>query len=1193
MGNTNMLGTAVSPPDEGPLPPDEQDRSRLREELDQTIFVDAGAGSGKTTELIRRVVNLVGAGIPLGEIAAITFTEAAASELRHRLRLGLEQALESQRVEHDRPEATTPDDSSTSERVGPPENDRIELIGRYEAGIEALEHAAIQTLHSFAQRILTSHSLEAGLPPGFEIADEVASTVDFQHRWAQHLTSMYDDRELWPTLRRALAMGITNGHLSDLARVLDDHYDRLPALPIVDGPLSSLSVERIVSALTAAMALADDCANTSDKLVVHLSGRIASLVNSLGAAVSDEALLGILVEPRKWTAGNWGSGLVWGETKAQVQALLNEAQDARTDLVAAARNDVILRLGVKIEAFVLESARRRQHVGKLSFHDLLTLCRNLLRSSPSARRSVGRQYRRLLLDEFQDTDPLQIEIATLIAGSITNEVAHGDGQRGDDLSGMEWFDIDVEPGRLFFVGDPKQSIYRFRRADIALFDRASQRHGSGRCELTSNFRTVPQILEWVNALFASLMPDGAPGQARFLPLAPQRAPLVDGPAVELLGGPMPKVKAQEIYRAAADDLADHILAIVDDGRLVGDASSGGTRPATFGDIVILVPSRVSVPTVTAALSERGVPYRLASASLVWNSEEISAVLAILRCVDDPGHEVAVVGALRSLLLGVSDAELLVWRKGGGEWTLTAPFPPGLADHAVGRAMDRLRTLHHERFWMTPDELMDTVVRRFGVMEFALLHGGEEAFDRVRFAVDQARGFVASQRADVRAMLEWIEFQSSETIRVSTPSVDDESADVVRIMTIHASKGLEFPVTVLAGLSTQRRGRSGVQVLWDDHGQAEVALRSADSTLGFDALVPAEEMMSDAERVRLLYVATTRAKDWLVVCAHHLERPPSSTAAMTAAEQIWTVSMEHPELWTLVDRQSRPMRECVEISLPAVSTDAEIASERESLDAASRSLAALVANSPPRIWSATGIAARGMQHAARIGAEISGAGSEGTGTSHTGSVDVSPVIAGADVIVEIDGLDTPADPVARRRGRAGTAIGRAVHATLQVVDLVDPQNVDAVAQVQASAEGVDGAAATVERLANVALTSDTLRRAAARPHWPEMYVAAPVPGLGTSPVTIEGYIDLLVDDGAGGYEIIDYKTDAVRDEAAAIERSSSYRLQAAAYAWLVETVTSKPVSRATLLFVGAHHTIPIEITDLRSAIDEVLNVVSTA
>jgi len=1160
------MGSESSPIQMRSLPPDEGDRARLRSELDTTLFVDAGAGSGKTTELIQRVVNLVGAGVPLGEIAAITFTEAAASELRHRLRVGLEEAL-----------------AELSSQLVPP----IELLARYQAGVAELEHAAIQTLHSFAQRILTSHALEAGLPPGFEIADEVSSTVDFQHRWGQHLTAMYNDRDLWPTIRRALALGITNRHLSDLARVLDDHYDRLPALPVFDGSLAPLPIDHLIATLTSAIDLAESCPDESDTLVAHLRERTAAVVAALSASSTEEMALSVLADQRKWTAGRLGTLSSWGPTKADVHELLNVAQDARVEALAHARNEVILRLGARIESFVLDSARRRQLTGKLSFHDLLTLCRDVLRSSPSVRRSVGRQYRRLLLDEFQDTDPLQIEIATLIAGSITGASIDPDGNRVDDLGDLTWSDIDIEPGRLFFVGDPKQSIYRFRRADVALFERASQRHGAGRCELIANFRTVPQILEWVNALFGSLMADGSPGQPQFIALAPQRPPLSDGPAVELLGGPMPKAKAQEIYSAAAEDLADHILKIVGEGRPINDPDSGSTRPSTFGDIVILVPSRVSVPTITAALGTRAVPYRLASASLVWTSEEISAVLAILRCVDDPGHQIAVVGALRSLLFGVSDAELLSWRQGGGEWTLTAPVPAELAEHSVAVALDRLRELQRERFWMTPDELMDTVVRRFGVLEFALLQGGQEAFERVRFAVDQARAFVSSQRADVRAMLEWIEFQSSETIRVSTPTVDEETADVVRIMTIHASKGLEFPITVLAGLSTQRRAQGGVQVLWDDDGTAAVSLRSADTTLGFDALVPAEEMMSDAERVRLLYVATTRAKDWLVVCAHHLERPSGSRKAPTAAEQIWDVSSRHPELWTRAGGAASSTPQLVPIVLPRLPTEEEIAAERRSLADASEARAALTADSAPRIWSATAIA----KHARLAG-------------SHDSTPDAQPQVierTNSDgPAAELDGSDSRGveaehdEPATRRRGRAGTAIGRAVHATLQVVDLKDPRDIEAIAQARASEEGVDSSAATVVQLVRTALASETISRAASRQHWTEMYVAAPMPtshaGIDET-VTIEGYIDLLVDDEDGGYEVIDYKTDAVQDEAAADERAASYRLQAATYAWLVEAVTAKPVSKATLLFLGAHGAIPIEITDLRGAIDEAIDIVA--
>ncbi|HKY16607.1 MAG TPA: UvrD-helicase domain-containing protein [Microthrixaceae bacterium] len=1103
--------------------PDETIRVRISTHLEETLFVDAGAGSGKTTQLVNRVVQHVSHGTPMAAIAAITFTEAAAAELREKIRHRLEDVA-----------ASTTDDATRA------------LL---RTALDEVDQAALQTLHAFAQSILRRFPIEAGLPPSLEISDEISSALAFDERFDAFQRELFDDLAWQPLLRRFLLLGLREEHLRDLARYFDDHYDRLTpgAGAGQPPPIGELDAAPLIEMLEEALALRDRCAEEADHLARHLDDRIAPVSEWLRHATADQVVVELSTGD-KW-ASTRGKAPSWNGAKPDVVDALARAQELRELMVAADKQRVVEALSRQVQAFVLGAAADRRRQGTLEFHDLLVLVRELLREHPDIRAQLADTHRFLLVDEFQDTDPLQIELVSLIAGG--HEPA------------TSWEEVVIEAGRLFFVGDPKQSIYRFRRADVELYGRAREHYRAGVCELSANFRTVPGVIDWVNTAFARLMPPDDGHQPAYASLTAVREPLNDDRApVTVIGGPR-QMAAEALRQEAGRELAGLLNTMVAEKWPVADGD--GERHVGFGDIVVLVPSRLSVPALSDAFDEAGVPFRLETASLIWSSQEIRDVLSVLSCVEDPGDQVSLVAALRSPMFGCGDDDLARWALAKGRWSYLFPGTPDLpADHPVAVALGELRDLYERKWFLGPDGLVEELASRFATFQLALLAGSRrDRWRRLRFLADQAQAYAETQRGGLDGFLKWAAMQMSDTVRVSSPILPEADLESVRVMTIHASKGLEFPVVALFGLGATARRRGGVAVLWGDEGP-QVRLNASTAMVGYDSLVPADEQMERNERIRLLYVASTRARDRLIVCAHHKVTAKGLPSGDPLAHLLTDGLEDAPGVWERWEPSAASVggdvRHAPAVTVAAPDSPEAVAAAIER-DAFLAARAALLA--PERsVWSATAVA-----------------------SAHA-SADASDQPPELDPGALEPAVDAPDDQRAWRRGRAGTAIGRAVHGTLQLCDLDTLADLDAIARTQAEVEGVAGAIDTVAGLARSGATAAVVRDLVSRTHWREMYVAAPV-----GDTVVEGYVDLVADDRSGGLVVLDYKTDAVRTGDDVAARTERYRLQAATYALALESITGRPVTDALFLFLTARGAVESHVADLEAAKTDVRKVLA--
>lgn len=1104
------------------MTPDAEARRSISEDTDRNLFVVAGAGSGKTTALVNRIRTLVlRDGVSLGNVAAVTFTEKAGAELRDRLRAEFER--EARKQEH---------------------------AERAEAALAELDTAAIGTLHSFAARILMLHPIEAGIPPKLTPADEIGSGLAAEEEWGRVLTRLLEDEEIHPTLQRVLLSTKIN-RLEELFTAISADWDMIESHVLV-GPAPELRVPDLkplrdaVARLTAVVR-----ANTgSDRLLdgyclpalawaapFDEDDDLAHYAALADLKPLDDIYNNSGVLKRVGAAGNWNA----------LPGGIDEAKGAYADVreragatAAAATNIALVRLTRWMAHQVLAAAEVRRRNGELTFQDLLVVTRQVLRDRPDVAEALRRRYSHLLLDEFQDTDPIQIELAVRIAGGAAG-AKHAD-----------WHDITVPPGALFVVGDPKQSIYRFRRADIALYLNVQAWFGtvfgpSSVVELDTNFRSVPGVLAWVNDTFGELIQYRPEQQPPYLPLRPHRlsTPGTDRPTVTHLGWEAHDYRHHGNASRLRSDEAKDVAAVIDTAIEQGwpvvtrDPMTHGTRtrPVRKSDIAILVPARTSLPMLKAALDARGIAYRADASSLLYASEDVVELLLAVQAVADRSDGFALVMTLRSSLFGLGDDDLWRWKHAGGSFSLNALRYAAESDELralpVYPAMEYLRQLSWDAQRLAPADLLDRLIRDRRVLEVAAADTNpSEAADRwrrFRFLVDQARAWSQQAHGGVRSYLAWARRQASETAQVYESILPETDVEAVRIMTVHAAKGLEFPMVVLSGMTslpnTQKRG---IRFLWTPDGFA-VSVNSQLQTENFDAVSPIDEQMGLEEKKRLLYVATTRACDHLVVSLHRAESNAGTTAAI---------------LRNVVPEDERLAHRFVPDKAPAVMAGRVdgVSMPPESRDQLRERLGrAMAASRRAASRTASGLEADDPDVVVAVGAEdLDEAGGP------------KPVLAKA---------QRDLDTAAYHKGRDASAIGTAVHAVLQSVDLRTHDGLDALVAMQCLAEGIPHREEVVRAYVDRALASELVQRAAHAEYWRESLMVMTEPDGRLT----EGFADLIFREPDGSLHVVDYKTDALTSPADVDRLRAFYAPQLGAYARMLGEATGKSVS-GSLLFL---------------------------
>ena len=1132
-------------------------------DLDRNLLVEAGAGTGKTYALVSRVAALVRAGVRMENIVAITFTEAAAAELSDRIRGRLEQL-------QDQTYRETSEDPLVWDGERRTEWD-AEQLEHLQRAIAELDRASIQTIHSFAARLLRERPLDMGLPPGWAQWDELAASQDFARRWDAWLAEALgpgagNSAELEASLRYLMATGNGISKWRELADEFQENCHRLgdaDCLPTID---FATAAQNALEELQALAADRPANANDSDLLFVQLLPAIETVAEVVRLADDPVAAAHALATGAKVDFTNSvGAGRNWNRPAADVR---DAFRSIGKQLRGAMLNSLLQNLR---QHFAVAYERERKANGVATFSDLLVWARDLLRNE-DARQDLRQRYQYILLDEFQDTDPLQAEIAFYLTAAAP------------PATSPSWRRLELDPGRLFIVGDPKQSIYRFRGADLGVTQGVQESGQLERLYLVANRRSQQPILEWVNAVFSNLMAppdrdDGAAIQADYVPLerhdATQRPGLTAGVRVF---GASSNDKAGEIRQREAADIAELIRTATAPGagqlRVSDQRRGDGTRPAELRDVCILIPTRTGLGILENALMDARIPYRVEGGSLLFDTQEVRDLLNCLRAIDDPSDEVSVVAALRSPAFACSDVDLLRWNQEQerGAWNYRWERD---GDGPVAQALAMLREYHYRRHDVPPSRLISDFIRDRRLDELDLIeYRPREAWRRRQFLVEQARTLETGdahgdgrQPFSLDRFIRWAELQMEERSRISEAPVPETDDDAVRIMTIHAAKGLEFPVVFMAGLASNPRTSSG-PVLFDS-GDGSVSVRLGDlKTPGYTELKAVEEAHLKAEYVRLAYVAATRARDHLLVSMHR-------SAESGSQQDKGMVAM----LSDLLSQQELPQSEMevgADVFFPSAAGAApELAVGEYAIQDWQRHRQEVTAQrAVPQVITATRIAGH-----CDPAADPSPASDE----SETAPVADTPV---ADNPID----NKEAEPDAERPwrfGRGGTAFGSALHGLLQdavnrlllegpartgnaqeVEDWLD-RAIDRFAPRAADDDGIiqPRRVTEIRRLAKKAVRNEWVQAALqAERLWPEIPVAAELETDGGK-VVIEGIIDLLyVDPADGQLVVLDYKSDNVSSVREVKRRMEGYQWQGAAYAYAVEKATGRTVKDVRFLFV---------------------------
>jgi len=824
---------------------DEGARRRIRESIHESLIVEASAGTGKTTALVERIVSVLKAGAKIDRIAAVTFTHKAAGEMKLRLRAALDEAR------HDAPQLAD--------------------------ALQRLEEASIGTIHSFCAQILRERPVEANIDPAFEELTDQGNDRIFRAAFRTWLQRKLGESS--PGLKRAFARMAWRDSWDDTPPIEQLMYAgrKLIEWRDYDGRWQRTAFDRepeIDSLLDAVRELAKMSATPRRKTdnlyraLLPTHRLVDSFDRSEAAGPRDydglESLLlklgRDLARDTKKGSGAWGEGATRDELVARrdqlLQAIEHFRRRADADLAAA--------LHEEMQDLVHEYEDRKHRAGKVDFVDLLLKVRNLVRDQADVRAHLQRRFTHLFVDEFQDTDPLQAEILLLLAA--------------DDPKQTDGFQARPVAGKLFLVGDPKQSIYKFRRADMVLYRHIRDtltEAGVGLVRLTKSFRSVPDIQHFVNAAFEPEMTgDAKAGQADWAALEQDRPAPIGRPSVVALPVPRP-YKSRIAKEAINRSLPDAVAAFAD--WLVNESGWGCDDHGQFTkfrarDIAILLRRRTQggkdlTRDYARALEARGVPHLLGASRSFHKREEVETLRAALTAVEWPNDELSVFATLKGSLFAITDELLLRYRHATGHLN---PYrkPDATVDPAfasITEALDLLADLHRQRnhrpFAATVNALLEATRAHAG---FVVRPGGQQVLANVLRVAELARSYETGGGISFRGFVEELEARAEKEDTTEAPALEDD-ADGVRLVTVHSAKGLEFPVVILADLTANLASREP-----DHHVDAARRLcatrllRCAPRELADHE--PIESLRERAEGVRVAYVAATRARDLLVVPA---------------------------------------------------------------------------------------------------------------------------------------------------------------------------------------------------------------------------------------------------------------------------------------------------------------------------------------
>jgi ATP-dependent exoDNAse (exonuclease V) beta subunit len=825
-------------------------RSRALRDAASSLLIEAAAGSGKTTLMAGRIVRALADGVAPGAIAAITFTEAAAAHLRNKVAAFVAAVLAGR---------IPPEIDAAFPEISAAE--RVALEGAW----ANLDDLACSTIHAFARSLTAPFPVETGLAPDAAVLDPAAASEllsDVRDAWWRDLADASTSVVAGFLRVDSEAMALVD----DLLALLRREPDAFAAPPAdADAAAAFLAAVEAFAGEVEGHAFTPPEAAAVVAAVRALAGGAAFEADPLAAALvltADEgaaALLwrkdgGWLSASRLLPAKPWeGAAAAHGATKVAGRRAAEAAQQA-LDVVTAAYErltvsvaDALLAALVDELRQVLQRYQTRKHaLGVVDTDDLLRDAVALLRRDRSVRDLLAERFAFVLIDEFQDTDPLQAEIVW----RLTSDGASDD-----------WATSRSRPGARFVVGDPRQAIYRFRNADVATYEtlkaRVADDPHAAVLRVATNFRSLPDVLAFTNATFAPHFAAVEGG------LVAHR----DGSAAAVFALPVPSPDdgGSETTAAWREAEATEVARAVQ--LLLGRGWAG--RPLRPSDVALLAPTRTGLEAYERALERAGIPLASQAGKNYYRQQIIFDLLALTRTLADPRDTLALGAFLRGPLVGVTDAALLdataalrsESRLGALDALHVGVDPESCRDPVLRLALTRLQRLRRRAALLPPAALLREAVAEFRVE--AILIGRNPRF-HARDRANLARFLNDAQAFARRGLHAYAQHHTSawREGRAEREAPADVGRDAVALTTIHAAKGLEWAVVIPVNATAPRSAPHAPLLARDAPRIHARVLRFASS--GYEALRAAEGGAANEERIRLWYVAATRACDLLLL-----------------------------------------------------------------------------------------------------------------------------------------------------------------------------------------------------------------------------------------------------------------------------------------------------------------------------------------
>lgn len=1162
--------------------------------IETSLPLTAGAGSGKTFVLTHRYFQILAERkADLSRILTITFTDKAATQMKRKIR-----ALLTEFARGAKPDEFPPVQKDDLQFPEPSE---------WQEMLDNFQQAYISTFHGFCTRMLREVATDVGLDPDFAVMDEHITALRRPEIIRQTIFDLIENRDeniaLWlryfsvfQILERFENMVMNRSRYEELEQCyLGDKES-----PRSVNELLTAIREQYVAQIKPVMADLGDHPvwreflqmlslmqplDQSDRFYANYIA-LRKVVAEIQNASSPEQELNHWINLPQYLVKNRGSKKNWEnvdftEFKNLMGTLrddvISPALEGLTPFSEANEQQAILlsQAGARIYRTVLNRFQEwKQQYNYFDYDDLLIEAVRILREYPEIRRQHNRKFRHILVDEFQDTNPIQYELVNLLR----------ENPEGNDS------------GILFVVGDPKQSIYRFRGTEVRLFREAQRTLAGEDHPLQQSFRSQPELLKWYNACFSRVMGTSEDGDSvftdyeqYFLPLSPTRSSVQPNQSpitVQII-----ETKSESDQDTVENRIqveAAHIANWLGNklGQIMVESEQGGMRPAKFGDVAVLFRKTTHLKQYEYALQLAGIPFYTVSGKGLYSTQEVRDLFNVLQALAFPEDEISLVGVLRSALFGVSDEALfwlardvLSWRRKIFDPDYTPPKVLNSENQkAFEQARQCLRRWSAIRDQAPVSWLAEMICTETGY--FGVIGSGEHGTQRVRnveqflqFTTEFSRNLDAS----LRSFVQYVQRLQEET-EAEEAGIYSEAHDAVQLMTIHKSKGLEFPVVVLPNLGIS--GNHGLQkdfypeigwaLKWRDPERA--ADEQEVEPLAYHQVKDTERRQELAESKRLFYVASTRARDHLLLSGiidgkDAMNKTLSKDADSRDDWMLWTLDTLQSLGWSPGEDQPEELPESIKIlhrqyiDVPALPAAEEIISSSNT-NSQENSTGEL-----PDILDLETIQHRWEYRAPQYGLQ------EITPTM------ISDFVRDREKFYQHHVLGKPEieNRFQSSNRVSGAEFGSLAHSVIERWLEMDDSEPDRIIgdyilhsiyrESEEARELLNEFVATLKH----SELNEIVRGCSVRT---EVSFLAKIAG-----VPLTGSIDLLAENGDGTYRIFDLKSDRINDSAGTIaEKVTRYRYQLLAYAYALHQSRGRLPERLALYFLRNGALREIEIDD---------------